>query len=511
MSNTQNIGLSKSKYTSFCHCAKQLWLKKYKPEVEDVTDDLQDRFNAGNEIGDLAMGLFGDYVDVTTKQQVEKDGKSVEVLDLKKMVEKTRELLDGGKENICEASFFFKNNYCAVDILRKVPGGYSIYEVKSSSDGSSFEKKITEYARDIAYQKFILENNGLNIVGTYLVNINHEYVLEGDLDIQKLFKIHDFSEYVAKESDSVKDQIAKATECLASEQEPKINISESCSKPYSCTFWKYCSKHLPNPSVFDLYNSKSKWKYYNQGLRKLSEVPTAKLTGVTKLVTECLLENREHIDKTGIKNFLNSLTYPLYFFDFESIMPPLPIYQGTTPYQQICFQYSLHYIESENGDLKHKEFLAESGSDPSRAIAEAICRDIPKNSMVLVYNDSFEKTRLLELAKMFPDLAEHLLNVRDHIVDLLNPFKDGLYYVPKMGSSFSIKSVLPALFPDNPELNYHNLDQIHNGGEASGIFLKIKDMSPEEAQKTRENLLKYCGLDTYAMVKVVEKLKEVVK
>lgn len=151
-----------------------------------------------------------------------------------------------------------------------------------------------------------------------------------------------------------------------------------------------------------------------------------------------------------------------------------------------------------------------SGEDPRRALAEQLCRDIPLDVCTTTYNKAFECTRLTELAESFPDLAEHLLNICDHIIDLLVPFQSGWYYVPAMGGSFSIKSVLPALFPDDPELDYHNLaGSVHNGGEAMSIFPKIKNMAPDERQAARHSLLKYCELDTYAMVKVWQKLSKV--
>ena len=132
------------------------------------------------------------------------------------------------------------------------------------------------------------------------------------------------------------------------------------------------------------------------------------------------------------------------------------------------------------------------------------------NVCTTAYNKAFECTRLTELAEVFPDLAEHLLNIRDHIIDLLVPFQSGWYYAPAMDGSFSIKSVLPALFPNDPELDYHNLPgSVHNGGEAMSIFPKIKDMTLDEQKAARQSLLKYCELDTYAMVKVWQKLREV--
>lgn len=115
------------------------------------------------------------------------------------------------------------------------------------------------------------------------------------------------------------------------------------------------------------------------------------------------------------------------------------------------------------------------------------------------------------MAEAFPDLAEHLLNIQENIIDLLVPFQSGYYYNRAMGGSFSIKSVLPAIFPDDPELGYHNLDGVHNGSEAMTIFPKIADMTPEEREKARHDLLKYCELDTYAMVKVWEELVRAAK
>jgi hypothetical protein len=153
--------------------------------------------------------------------------------------------------------------------------------------------------------------------------------------------------------------------------------------------------------------------------------------------------------------------------------------------------------------------LGVSGEDPRRALAEQLCKDIPKNVCVTAYNKSFECTRIKELAQAFPDLSDHLLNIRDHIVDLWDPFKAGHYYVPAMGGSTSIKYVLPALWPGEPSLDYHNLDErCQNGGNAMTIFPQIKDMEPAEQAATRKALLAYCCLDTYAMVKVWERLKE---
>ena len=206
---------------------------------------------------------------------------------------------------------------------------------------------------------------------------------------------------------------------------------------------------------------------------------------------------------------MKNLYYPIYFLDFETMQPAIPEFDNSKPYQQIPFQYSLHYIEKKDGKLFHKEFLAESGIDPRKKLAEQLVKDIPKDVCVTAYNMMFEKGRIKELAEIFPDLSEHLMNIHNHIQDLMIPFSERMYYCKDMQGSYSIKYVLPALFPDDSELDYHNLPLIHNGGEAMNIFPKIKDMSKEEQKKARYGLLKYCELDTYAMVKVWEKLKDI--
>lgn len=498
-----NFNFSKSKYCGLWQCPKIAWLRKYKLDEITVDGSVIARMEAGNVVGDLAMGLFGDFVEVTAYDD--------EKIDLSKMIENTKAEMAKGTPVICEASFDFNGLYCAVDILKKDGDGWAIYEVKSSTHE---DKQV--YAADVAYQKYVLENCGVNVTGSYLVCLNNEYIFDGVLNIQELFKITDISESVFFESATIKTNLNVAEMILKSEEEPPIDLSTACNNPYRCSFWKYCAKEIPTPSVFDLYRMSfsKKIDYYKKGkIRYEDLINEPKITNDKQLrqMSFYLKEQGTYIDKAGIGAFLDTLSYPIYFLDFETVQPVIPEYIGTKPYAQIPFQYSLHYIEKKDGELKHKEFLAESGTDPRRALAERHCEDIPMNVCVTAYNKAFECTRIKELAEAFPDLADHLFNIESNIKDLLVPFQSGYYYNKAMGGSFSIKSVLPAIFPDDPELNYHNLEQIHNGGEAMSIFPKIKDMTPEDAATTRHNLLKYCELDTYAMVKVWEKLQEAIR
>ena len=497
------IYLSKSKYCGLWQCPKIAWLKKFKPEALTLDGSVLSRMEAGNEVGDLAMGLFGDYVEVTSY-----DG---EKLDLSKMIEKTKQEMEKGTPVICEASFDYNGLYCAVDILKKDGDGWSIYEVKSSTKHDDNQDDKPVYIADVAYQKYVLENCGVKLNGTFLVCINGDYVFEGTLDINKLFTVSNVAEAVAIEEKNIIANLSIAERLLNQPEEPGIDLSTNCKNPYLCGFWNYCSRHIPELSVFNLYRMRfsKKIEYYRKGLIKYEDLLYSTEISNNKQLRQmefAIQDRGTYVEKDNIRAFLGTLSYPLYFLDFETMQPIIPRYIGTKPYAQIPFQYSLHYIEREGGDLKHREFLAESGTDPRRALAERLCADIPMNVCVTAYNKAFECTRIKELAETFPDLAEHLLNIRDNIVDLLVPFQSGWYYNRAMGGSFSIKSVLPAIFPDDPELDYHNLEGVHNGGEAMAIFPKIQFMNPEEQEEARHNLLKYCELDTYAMVKVWEEL-----
>ena len=502
--------LSKSRYTTFRQCPKALWLNIYKPDEAIIDASQQARFEAGNYVGDLAMEYLAPYEEVTAHTP---DGG----LDLSEMCRRTQECIARGVENIAEASFSWDGNYCAVDILHKTPGGWAIYEVKSSAgtvDMPEDDPEYVKYARDIAYQKYVLEQCGIKVTGTYLVRIDKEYVRGDRLDIKGLFYTANLSELVQQEYQVVPQMIAAAKHTLAG-PEPDIDLGLHCHDPYNCAFWEYCTRHLPKPSVFNVYGGKGrggftfskKLEHYYKGAVTFDDLRNEDLGPIQNMQIECTLEDCDHINPAGIKEFLDRLTYPLYFLDFETQQDAVPQYPGTQPYQQIPFQYSLHIIEYEGGPLLHKEFLGISGQDPRRDIAEALCRDIPKDVCTLAYNKMFECGRLRELANSFPDLAEHLRNIADNIQDLIDPFRAGDYYVPAMGGSFSIKSVLPALFPGDPQLDYHALSGLcQNGGDAMTLFPSIAKMSQAEAAAAREALLRYCELDTLAMVKVWEKL-----
>ena len=467
-------------------------MTKYKPQERVWDEGSLHRFEEGHVVGNIAKGYLGDYVEVTSYTE---DGE----LDFTRMITLTKQYLSENKENICEAAFSWNGLYCAVDVLHREADGYAIYEVKSSTSIKD------TYIIDVAYQKYVLEGCGIKVTGTYVLFINKEYVRKGDLNPTELFCKQNVWDAVCLEQANISDVLTQAKHDLAQTDEPNQPFTTNCE---GCCYLDYCSRNLPQPDIFESHFSsfKKKLSYYHNGVYDLEYLKDKlEIEYVDKHPRSQKVENA-YVDKEAVASFLSELHYPLYFLDFETIKPIVPLYEDTKPNQQIPFQYSLHYIEQEGGELQHKEFLAASGMDPRRAITERLATDIPTNACVLAYNMSFERGCIKSLAEAFPDLAPHLMEIHKNFRDLMIPFKNQTCFNRMMEGSYSIKYVLPALFPDDPSLNYHNLEGVHNGGEAMSIFPKIATMSPEDAQKARQNLLKYCFLNTFAMVKIWQKI-----
>lgn len=488
-----NLYISKSKYCSAVQCPKMLWMHYNKKELYDDSVMNEAVLQQGSEVGDIAMGLFGDYVEIPY------DKPSI-------MIENTTVQIQLGAPVIAEASFSHDGLFCSIDILKATEAGYELYEVKSSTQIKDI------YYHDVAYQNYVMKKLGYPISGVYLVHINNGYVRNGQLELDKLFTIEDVTENAEALFPDVDARIEMLKDYLIQPEEPLMDISEACADPYPCGYWGYCAKHIPEPSIFDISNLKTKVKfnYYRQGIYTFDDVfgVVPMNANQTQQVRAHLLDEPTAVDRESIADFLESLFYPLYFLDFETFQQAIPKYDGISPYMQIPFQYSLHILDSKDGPLSHEEFLAEPGVDPRRRLAEKLVNDIPQNSCVLAYNMGFEKGVINKLANQFPDLAEHLMNIYENIRDLMIPFQRHYYYDKAMQGSYSIKYVLPALFPDDQELNYSNLEGIHNGTEAMSAFAVIDNKSDAEIAEIRKQLLKYCELDTFAMVKIYDKLIE---
>ena len=443
------INLSKTQYCTGLRCPKILWMDINKNEEYDPSMVNQNRINDGIKVGELARGYFGSYTLVPYSS------------DINSKIAETEQLINKKNPIICEAFFSGSDVFCIVDILRKLSSSFEIVEVKSSTSVKP------EYLDDLAFQYYVLSLNGLNVEKATLMHINNKYERIGELEIQKLFNQVDCTSVVKRKQGEIFGNIKKIQNYISSKKEPDIPTGKHCNKPYPCPYTKYCFGNTikrNNPSV--------------------------------------------SINRPAIKAFLETLSYPLYFLDFETFQEAIPSFDHQFPYQHIPCQYSLHIITKEGAEPSHREFLAAAGTDPRRIIAERLSIDIPKDVCVLTYYMSFEKSCISGLAGLFPDLASHLMSIYSNIKDLIIPFKQKAWHSDVQNNSNSIKAVLPAMFPDDPELDYSTLNLIHNGSEAMSAFLDIPNKNTEEQAIIRAALLAYCRLDTYAMVKILQKLEE---
>jgi len=481
--------LSKSLFLRGLQCPKSLYLYKTQPDLRDEISEAQEVvFQAGTEVGVTAQGLFpGGKV-------IPYDGMSLE--DQKKL---TQAEMAAGTPILYEPAFQFDKVFVKADILRKVGEEWDLYEVK----GSTGIKEV--YLNDIALQYSVLKNSGLPIRKAYLVYLNNQYVKNGALDLDQLFSIEEVTQTAIEREGFVRDEIGRLRGILAGNL-PGIEIGEHCSDPYPCDFQGHCWGHIPEYSVLDLSKrGANPWDLYRQGVLRLEDVPKDCLSPFQLLQVEAYLDQKEFVNPDGIREFLSTLWYPLYFLDFETFMTAIPIYDGTKPYQQVPYQYSLHYFQAGNSDLGHSEFLAPPNTDPRRPLVEKLVGDIPDNACVLAYNASFEKTILNQLADWFPEHRHALEEIIDNLRDLAAPFRSRDIYRWEMKGSYSQKSVLPALIPD---MTYQGMEISDGGMAMEGYFRMCKGGDPDEMERVRQGLLGYCRMDTLGMVRLYEKLKK---
>jgi serine/threonine protein kinase len=488
-----NMKISKSLFTKGLQCEKSLWLKVNRPELIKKDSSKESIFETGTKVGELACELFKDGIKVEYDKNL-----SNMILDTKKLLEKHNTLF--------EASFEYDDVFVSVDILEKKDDVFSIREVKSSSWSSKKKlSNIAHYIDDIAVQYYVLNGNALKVEKCFITLLNSNYVRGDALDVRELFVDVDVTKEVLELQTSIKENIAKFKNVLENKDEPNIAIHEKCFKPYECEFKQHCWADVPSGSVFEIAGVRKPkvFNLFNDGIKKIEDIKDISAFSENQQIQ---IKAEDVVKKEAIKEFLDTLTYPIYHLDFETYQEAIPTFKYQKPFEKMPFQYSLH-IEYEDGTLKHKEFLAVEGKDPREELAKRLVEDIPKDVTVLAYHKSFENGVIERLAELFEKESVHLLNIAKSLKDLEEPFSKKLYYTSALNGSSSIKKVLPALVPEMRDA-YDKLEMIHNGGDAMDIYPKLVEMDEDEKVKTREALLEYCKLDTFAMVKVLEVLNK---
>jgi hypothetical protein len=503
--------LSKTDFVSYKDCAKNVWVKWHKPDIYKsfpVSDFEKSLGEMGNEVEERARSMFPNGF------LVEKRSAGAQEL--------TKKLVDEKTPVIFQAVFQTDNFLAATDVLEWNPKTnlYDLYEIKMSSteeadiDGTKKvdRKKETQFEYDLAFQTNVAEASGLKLGKKYLIRLNKDYIRTGELDFTRgaLFIIEDKSEIIDGIRDGVSIEMKEAYDYLSNKNEPV----GPCSCFYKgrsshCTTFSYSNRgmNIPEYSVHDLNRIGSSKKYLTElldsGILDISDVPIDERLKTKKLNQVMVHKSgKPMIDVESLKEELDQLVFPLYFLDYETSPKAIPPYSRYKPYQHIVFQYSLHVLRSPEAEPEHYECLILDG-DPSERIAKSLRENIGDKGTVISWFAPFENSRNRELGKMLPEYKTFMDNVVARTYDLMKIVEDQHYVHPDFHGRSSIKKVLPAIFPNDPELDYKKLG-VKNGTDAIESYRKIVDgeLVGVDAKQKKQEMLEYCKLDTYAMYKL---------
>ncbi|QJR05687.1 DUF2779 domain-containing protein (plasmid) [Sphingobium yanoikuyae] len=479
-------GLSKSRIAAFEQCPRRLWLKVHSPEAGEI-GAVQERIQqAGHDVGDLACAQYPGGIMVEA------------VPNLAAAVRQTRELIEadhGGP--IFEATFAHEGVVVRADIL--LPdgtGGWQVIEVKSSSQVKD------HYCGDLATQVWVMEQAGLKITSAAIQHLDGDFVLTRPGDYNGLFKRAELSDYI-RDIVASRDELAIRARDMLTSDEPVCATGRHCKKPVSCEFIAWCASTEPAAPEWPvtILPRRGGEKWQKQGIDDLLHLDEAVLSRKHADIVSATRTGVPFHDAVGASRAMEAWTWPRAWLDFETIAFAVPRWLGTSPYQQIPFQFSLH-VEAEDGTITHHEFLDLTGTDPREACARALLDMIPAEATVIAYHASFEKGVVRDLALAFPDLAHGLNGIAARTVDLLPITREHWYHRDQRGS-WSIKQVLPTI----SALDYSVLE-VKDGGEAQAAYLEAISLQTTDGRRSilDEVLRTYCEQDTWAMILVARAL-----
>lgn len=473
--------ITKSRVLSGLRCSKRLWLQTYQPELAKLSSTSQLTIANGNAVGQVARLGYPTGILIEHIEQPEV------------AVQETSRLLHEYPDRpLFEAAFVHAGTLVRTDILVPVDGGYRMVEVKSS--GSVKDHHLI----DCAAQLWVLGGAGIKVQEVCVSHVDTSFVYAGDGNYGQLLIEEDVTEQVRELLLDVPAWLTSHSAIL-NNPEPTISMGSQC-KP-DCQFTEHCEAGLTEYPVTILPNGRKViTDLQDAGVDDVRDIPDGVLTNERHIrVWEATCANQPYISNE-LKDELAKLPYPRFYLDFETINFVIPRWAGTRPHQQLPFQWSCH-IERQGDELEHREFLDTSGDSPMRAFTVSLIEAVESDGPIIVYG-SFESTVIKGLIGFCPDLEAPLNDILDRLVNLL-PWLQNHYYHPAMKGSWSIKAVLPTIAP---HLDYSQLEDVQNGTLAQLAYLDIinPETDPEVREQKVHNLLKYCELDTQAMVEVVK-------
>jgi hypothetical protein len=490
---TKRHGLSKSRITLFEQCPRRLWLSVHRPELAEVSASTRAAFADGHRVGELACRLYP-------------DGTMVDDADgLGAALDRTASLLATGWDRpIFEATFVHEGVLIRADLMLPAQGGWHVAEVKSTTG-------VRDYHRgDLATQLWVMRGAGVEVTAASIRHIDRAFVLTRAGDYAGLFA----DSFLGAELEPViagRGHIVAAARDVLAGDEPVREVGGHCDTPFACSFKSWCGREQPPAPTWPVSllpeqaGKKLAATLLGRGIADLTLAPADAMTSPRLArIHAATVSGVAYHDAAAIRAETAGWAYPRTFLDFETIQFAIPRWLGTRAFEQVTFQYSAH-VEEADGSVAHHEYLSLDGSDPRRGCAEALV-GLPAAGAVIAWNAAFERSCLLGLAALFPDLAPALTSLADRLVDLL-PVVRRHYYHRDMRGSWSLKAVLPTL----GVAGYDELDEVKSGTDAQAGYLEAIDPATDAERRDalRQALLAYCERDTEAMLVVLDRLTEV--
>lgn len=503
--------ITKSHIQSYLQCPRKLWLEAQGEGANEPTDaQMQRRAADGDAVGAKAQEALGSDAlwPVGEANKAEAFRKAMLILAANPMTP------------AAEVPLVFDDVYARADaLIPAFAGHYVLQETKASSfplknDKVTPSKPETHHLHDLAIQAWVMQEAGLQMERAELNLLDGQWRYPGGGDYSGLFKQMNLTDTVIPLMDMVPEWVDGARQTIMLKELPNAQTGRQCKSPHPCSFAERCKALEPlavaHPITLlpDLAGKTLAKKLQADGYVSLVDLPTRLLVS-TDPIREALYRRMKACHTTGkpvlepeAQAAIAALPYPRYFFDFEGIDLPIPVWAGVRPFDQLPFQFSCHIQKTPNGAFEHASFLDLSGKDPSISCIEAM-KDVIKDDQgcILVYFATYERSRLKELGERHPEHAHMLQGWIDRLVDLL-PIVKATFYCPSMRGSFSIKKVLKAIAPT---LDYSELVGVQDGTGAQLAYIEaaLDPRTPAaRKQQIAGQLEVYCERDTWAMVLV---------
>ena len=373
------------------------------------------------------------------------------------------------------------------------------------------ESEAQQYADSV----WVLRQAGLRVDEAMILHLNEHYVRSKELDVFELLLLsdhlynernhaHGFLMQLIEEKQRDLNLVLQRMKAVVEGDYERCIRRPICTHRGKCDYFSECFGKDPVDSIFHLTQAKEKYELANKGIVSLSMIDGDMLELSRHQYAQVMAAKSDDgwfYDMGAIGNWLQQLSFPLSYLDFEWETYVYPPYERMKPYDVMCFQYSLHVEEKLNGELIHEQFIGEG--DCRIAFIESLIEKIPKEGSIVVFNAlGGEVLRLKQLAFQFPHYQEQLQAIWERMVDLSLLFSSGNIYHVSMAGGYSLKRLVK-VFGD---FDYHDLD-VSDGMEAVEQW-RLLGKEGVDRELILKQLYDYCGMDTLAMVIVLHRLFE---